>query len=113
MAETRTEAGPVFRVILRMEVNPGMEPEFEETWTDIAGAVARDPANLGQWLMRGCDGPSVYYVVSDWRDKAAFGEFEGGEAHREHRARLGPLRHGGWMITAEVVHTIAGQSVPA
>lgn len=103
----------MFRVILRMDVHAGMEREFERAWAGIAEAVADHPANLGQWLARGCDGPPVYYVTSDWVDEAAFREFERGPSHREHRARLAPLRHGGWMVTARVVRSLPGRTVPA
>ncbi|HEY9389063.1 MAG TPA: antibiotic biosynthesis monooxygenase family protein [Mycobacteriales bacterium] len=112
MTEPHDRQPGVFRVILRMDVYSGGEAEFERVWADIATVVAENPASLGQWLMRGCDGQSVYYVISDWRDEAAFREFETSPAHQEHRRRLAPLRHGGWMITAQVVHSVATRGAP-
>jgi Uncharacterized enzyme involved in biosynthesis of extracellular polysaccharides len=112
MAEPRDRHSDVFRVILRIDVYSGREPEFERVWADVAEVIAEEPASLGQWLMRGCDGQSVYYVVSDWRDEAAFRQFEHGPAHHEHRRKLAPLRHGGWMITAQVVRSVASRGAP-
>lgn len=110
-------AEPVFRVILRMDVTSGSEAEFERVWAEVAEAIAAHPENLGQWLMRGCEGPSVYYVVSDWRNEPAFRRFERGPQHQEHRRRLDRFRRGGWMIATEVLCSLppagSGGDVPA
>lgn len=111
MAETQVDSGTtsgrqpasVFRVLLRMDVHPGLERDFEQEWTQIAGVIACDPAILGQALMRSADGDSTYYVTSDWPDEQSFRRFELSEAHVEHRRRLHPYRRGGWMATTEIV----------
>jgi len=99
-----------FRVMLRMQVKPGMEDEFEQTWSAVGAAVTRHRANLGQWLSRSQDEPGIYYIASDWVDEQRFREFEHSEAHVKHRAALHPLRVGGSMTTAQVVRYMPGQA---
>jgi heme-degrading monooxygenase HmoA len=99
-----------FRVMLRMQVKPGMEDEFEQTWSAVGAAVTRHRANLGQWLSRSQDEPGIYYIASDWVDEQRFREFEHSDAHVEHRAALQPLRVGGSMTTAQVVRYMPGRA---
>ncbi|MFF3327791.1 NAD(P)-binding domain-containing protein [Streptomyces sp. NPDC002889] len=102
MAET-----PLFRVILRMEIKPGTQDEFESTWWEVGSAIARQPANRGQTLSRTTEGDrSVYYVVTDWLDEASFRTFELSQDHVEHRRRLGKYRTKGDMITTQTVYDI-------
>lgn len=98
-----------FRVLLRVDVRPGMGTDFEQTWLSIGDAVTSHPANVGQWLLHGEDGAGdgqadVYYIVSDWTDEAGFREFEHSDEHVLHRQRLHPFRSGGSMATMSVVH---------
>ncbi|KAB1142368.1 hypothetical protein F7R91_29425 [Streptomyces luteolifulvus] len=97
------EHGPVFRVLLRAEIAEGREKEFEETWRAVGGVITREPANLGQWLMRSNDEPGVYYIISDWTDEKRFREFERSDAHIGHRGRFQPFRTKGSMVTTDVV----------
>ncbi|WP_214321481.1 antibiotic biosynthesis monooxygenase family protein [Nonomuraea sediminis] len=97
-----------FRVLLRFEINPGMEKGFEDTWLSIGSVITGDPGNLGQWLMRDAEEQSVYYVMSDWLDEKHFREFEHSAAHVEHRTKLHPYRRGGSMQTMLVVHELRG-----
>ncbi|MGW4132957.1 antibiotic biosynthesis monooxygenase family protein [Amycolatopsis japonica] len=92
----------VFRVMLRMEIKPGLEEEFEELWVRIADAVTTHPANLDQWLSRS-DEKGIYYIVSDWRDESGFRAFEKSDRHLRHRERLHPFRERGSMDTMHVV----------
>jgi len=101
-----------FRVMLRMQIKPGKEAEFERTWAAVGDAVTRHRANLGQWLARSDDEQGVYYIASDWVDEPQFRQFEHSEAHRRHRALLHPLRTGGSMTTAHIVAFMPG-SAPA
>ncbi|MFD4143377.1 NAD(P)-binding domain-containing protein [Streptomyces sp. NPDC058572] len=102
MAET-----PLFRVILRMEIQPGTQDAFEKTWWEVGSAIARQPANRGQTLSRTTEGDrSVYYVVTDWADEASFRTFELSPAHVEHRRRLGKYRTHGEMTTTQTVYDI-------
>jgi heme-degrading monooxygenase HmoA len=112
MADDAAE-GTVFRVMLRMEIRPGMAPEFERTWADVGTAITGHPANLGQWLSRSAEEPGVYYVVSDWLDEARFREFEHSERHLRHRTKLHPYRSGGSMTTMHVVRHMPGQAAGA
>ncbi|GHF69298.1 antibiotic biosynthesis monooxygenase [Streptomyces mashuensis] len=106
-------AGP-FRVMLRMQVKPGLEQEFEQVWQAVGDSVTSHPANLGQWLSRSLDEEGVYYIVSDWVDEARFREFETSRRHVEHRERLHPYRSGGAMTTMSVVaHLTSGPGGPA
>ncbi|MFM9368689.1 antibiotic biosynthesis monooxygenase family protein [Streptomyces sp. Da 82-17] len=101
-----------FRIMLRMEIVPGKEAEFEKAWHDGTAAVTGHPANLGQSLSReaGTDG-STYVIVSDWVDEPRFREFEESPAHLEHRATLHPYRKGGSFHVMEVVAHIEGAAV--
>lgn len=102
-----------FRVILRMEIRPGMEEEFERTWLAIGDTVSGHPANLGQWLMRSGE-PAEYFIVSDWVNEERFREFERSEQHLDHRTRLHPYRLGGQMWTMHGVSFLQGAAgVPA
>jgi hypothetical protein len=38
---------PGFRVILWMQIRPGMAGDFERTWREIADVVTNNPANMG------------------------------------------------------------------
>jgi heme-degrading monooxygenase HmoA len=98
----------VFRVMLRMEINPGMEDEFERKWTEVGDSVTSHPANLGQWLSRSNDEAGVYYIVSDWVNEPLFREFEHSDRHLDHRTKLHPYRSGGSMVTMNVVAHLRG-----
>lgn len=93
----------VFRVMLRLQINPGMEDSFERTWVSVGDVITAHPANLGQWLSRSNDEGSTYYIVSDWVDEPRFREFEHSDEHVEHRTKLHPYRCGGSMVTMNVV----------
>lgn len=98
----------MFRVVLRMEVTDGLRERFEQVWRDGAQVIAREPANIGQWLSRSDTEPGIYYIVSDWSDEPAFRDYELSERHTEHRARLHPYRTAGSMTTMTVLHATAG-----
>jgi heme-degrading monooxygenase HmoA len=105
-----------FRVMLRMQIKPGLAEEFERTWTAVGDSVTSHPANLGQWLSRSADEDDIYYIVSDWVDEPRFREFETSDRHLEHRQKLHPYRSGGTMATMQVVahleaaHTVASHA---
>jgi len=102
-----------FRVMLRMQIIPGREQEFERTWYAIGGAITGHQANLGQWLSRSTDEDGVYYVVSDWVDEPRFREFEHSAEHVEHRTALHPFRSGGSMTTMNIVYSMTGAAAGA
>lgn len=107
-------SNPAFRVMLRFDINPGMEKGFEETWLSIGSVITDHPANLGQWLMKDSEKDSTYYVISDWVDEPRFREFEHSDEHVEHRKKLHPYRHGGAMWTMNVVYALpAGEAAKA
>jgi len=100
----------MFRVLLEMDVAPIHAAEFEAAWSAVAGVVAANPANRGQALMRSCDLPNVYHVLSDWTDEAAFRSFERSPEHAANRARLAPYRTGVAMTTMHVVAELLERS---
>ena len=102
-----------FRVLLTMEIRPGMAAEFEQTWLSIGEAVTSHPANLGQWLMRSAEEPQTYHIISDWADEPRFREFEHSAAHVTHRERLHPYRARGSMTTTHVVFRLDPTSAAA
>ncbi|MFE9337652.1 antibiotic biosynthesis monooxygenase family protein [Streptomyces sp. NPDC007063] len=106
--ETRTEGQ--FRVLLRMQINPGTEADFEKTWRGSTEAVTGHPACLGQWLSKSADEESTYYIVSDWVDEPGFREFETSDAHLAHRERLHPFRSQGSFNTMTVVAHVPGKA---
>lgn len=99
-----------FRVVLRLQITPGREKDFEETWFQIGGRITGHPANRGQWLLRSGEEPSVYYIMSDWVDEPTFREFEHSRQHVEHRSRLHPYRTGGSMATMQVVYHLPSEA---
>jgi heme-degrading monooxygenase HmoA len=99
-----------FRVMLRMEIEPGQEAAFEAAWRAGTDAVTGHPANLGQSLSRSTAGDGAYYIVSDWVDEPRFREFENSPAHLEHRATLHPYRKGGSFHVMEVLTQIEGKA---
>ncbi|MFG2986812.1 antibiotic biosynthesis monooxygenase family protein [Streptomyces sp. NPDC048258] len=103
-------AQPIFRVMLRMQIKPGMGAEFERVWKEVGESVTSHPANIGQSLSHGAekDEEGVYYIVSDWVDEPQFRAFETSDTHLEHRTKLHPYRSGGSMTTMHVVAGIAG-----
>lgn len=101
-----TEHHQLLRVLLRFEIEPGQEQEFEKTWLSVAAGIAAQPANLAQSLHRGVDEASTYYVLTDWRDRDSFTAFETSAAHQENLRRLRPFRRGGWMHTMNVAYTL-------
>ncbi|MDH2427211.1 antibiotic biosynthesis monooxygenase [Sphaerisporangium sp. TRM90804] len=103
-----SERGEGFRVLLRMQIHPGMEQDFEKAWYSIGDVITTHPANLGQWLMAGLDEPGVYYIVSDWVDEPRFREFEHSAEHVEHRQKLHPYRASGSMATMRIVYHLRG-----
>jgi heme-degrading monooxygenase HmoA len=101
-------APDVFRVELTMQIHPGREQEFEQTWLRIGEAVTGHPANLGQWLARSDEQDGTYVIVSDWVDEPRFREFERSDRHLKHRQLLHPLRSGGSMKTMHVLYHLPG-----
>jgi heme-degrading monooxygenase HmoA len=104
------ERDSVFRVMLRMQLVPGREKEFEAAWLAGANIITEQPANLGQWLSKSAEEEGVYYIVSDWVDEERFREYERSERHLEHRVTLHPYRSGGSMTTMTVVYAMAGSA---
>jgi heme-degrading monooxygenase HmoA len=99
-----------FRVMLRMQIKPGMEAEFERVWKEVGGSVTGHPANRGQWLSKSTtdNEDGIYYIVSDWVDEPCFREFETSDTHLQHRTRLHPYRSGGSMTTMNIVANLSG-----
>jgi heme-degrading monooxygenase HmoA len=102
-----------FRVLLRMQIHPGMERDFKRTWLDIGNAIAEHPANLRQWLMKSAEEEHTYYIMSDWIDEPQFRQFELSDAHLEHRKRLFPFRVDISMTTMHIVYTLDDTKVVA
>jgi len=98
------EQESVFRVMLKLQIAPRMEDEFERVWRTVGDVITSQPANLGQWLLRSNDEPGVYFIMSDWVDEPRFRAFERSAEHVEHRRKLHPYRTGGSMTTMRVVH---------
>lgn len=105
---TQAPARTAFRVLLTMRIKEGLSAEFERTWRDVAGLIAANPGNLGQWLARDTEHDDVYWVLSDWLDEDSFREFEHSEDHVRHREKLAPYRRGGSMETMRVVAALPG-----
>ncbi|MEU5050257.1 antibiotic biosynthesis monooxygenase family protein [Streptomyces sp. NPDC021096] len=101
-------AEPLYRVTLRMDIQPGMEKEFEEAWLAGAARIADNPGNTGQDLSRG-EGDGTYYIVSDWVSKEAFLAYERSAGHQEHRRSLAPYRSAGEMTTMRTLYRLTGK----
>jgi heme-degrading monooxygenase HmoA len=86
-----------------MEIVPEMAEDFERTWREVGEAISREPANLGQTLVRDTEEEGVYWVLSDWTDETRFRAFEVSPRHVVHRLKLKPYRKGGTMNVTEVI----------
>ena len=97
-----------FRVMLRMQIKPGMEADFERMWQEVGDSVTGHPANRGQWLAKSTaeDEDGIYYIVSDWVDEPQFRAFETSDTHLQHRTKLHPFRSGGSMATMRIVASL-------
>lgn len=95
-----------YRALLRMDIRAGAEVEFESEWRRIADATTTWPACRAQWLARDTVQESVYYVVADWVDEAAFRAFERSAEHVDNRRRLDRYRVNGDMDTMHVVASL-------
>ena len=97
-----------FRVMLRMQIKPGMEAGFEQMWQEVGDSVTGHPANRGQWLAKSTaeDEDGIYYIVSDWVDEPQFRAFETSDTHLQHRTKLHPFRSGGSMATMRIVASL-------
>jgi heme oxygenase (mycobilin-producing) len=114
---TMFDEDQLFRVLLRLQINSGMERQFEATWREIGNAISRQPAIRSQWLLRGADEkrsaeePATYYIISDWTDEQQFRDFEASPEHVEYRKRLHPYRCGVSMTTMRgVCHLAAARA---
>ncbi|MBT2447888.1 antibiotic biosynthesis monooxygenase [Streptomyces sp. ISL-43] len=96
------EAAPI-RVILRMEIFPEMAADFEKVWLTIGEAIAAEPANVGQTLVKSNEAIGLYFVFTDWRTEKEFRDFEVSARHTLHRQKLKPYRRTGAMDVTEVV----------
>ena len=94
-----------FRVLLTVQVKPGLQAEFEKVWAEGSKEVTAQPANLGHTLARSAQEESVYYVVSDWTDRESFLSFESSPEHVRHREKLHPYRTGGSLA---MMHRVEG-----
>ena len=92
-----------FRVLLTVEVKPGLEADFENVWAEGSKEVTAQRANLGHTLARSAKEASVYYVVSDWTDRDSFLAFESSVEHVRHREKLHPYRTGGSLAMMHLV----------
>jgi heme-degrading monooxygenase HmoA len=106
---TERNDGRIFRVMLTMNIKPGMERDFEETWYKVGHAITEHPANIRQWLWRDEERAGVYYVISDWIHEPGFREFERSEQHLDHRTKLHPFRASATMATMSVVYDMTGR----
>lgn len=96
----------VFRVLLCMRTIPGGEHDFERRWLEAGAIVARQPGNLGQWLMRGHDAPGTFYIISDWVNEACFRDFEHSDVNARNRRSLQAVRTSVSMTTMRVVRFV-------
>lgn len=104
------QSAPI-RVILRMEIFPEMAADFEKVWLTIGEAIATEPANLGQTLVKSNEAVGLYFVFTEWTTEKEFRDFEVSARHTLHRQKLKPYRRAGVMDVTEVVFRLepAGQ----
>lgn len=107
--ELHAAGGAPFRVMLTMEIVPGLQQEFEQAWRAGARVIASQPANLAHSLSRSSSSGTRYFIMSDWAGEGAFREFERSDSHLEHRASLHRFRAAGAMTTMNIV----GGAAPA
>lgn len=99
-------AEPMYRVVIRIEIEHGTGPAFEHAWTAVGDSVSHFDGNLGQWFARSANERDTYYITSDWVDEQAFQRMERSERHRKHRRIIDRFRVGGAMTAARVLRRI-------
>lgn len=98
-----------FRMMLRLEIVPGCDADFEATWRAVAAEVSQGSECLRQWLLRVPAEPGVYFIVSDWADAAAFQRFRESPGHDGHASRLKPFQR---SMTVTLTEIAAGVEPP-
>jgi heme-degrading monooxygenase HmoA len=103
-------AGPggAVRTLLRMRVREGCEERFEEAWRTAAVAIAGEPGNVRQELMRDADDPRTFLIAGDWADRAAADAFGRSSAREALTAAMRDLREDADRSTYELRYGIAG-----
>jgi heme-degrading monooxygenase HmoA len=107
-----TVTGDALRVLLRIEVQPGREDEFERVWRQHAEFVRGLADNRGQALYRDRAAGNAYVVETDWADEGAFRAFERSEPQQEYLRRLWPMRAGGSMALLTRLVALAAEPAP-
>lgn len=94
------------RVLLRIDIAPGREAEFEELWRSHAEYIRALADNHGQQLLRLHGGSGSYTVLTDWTDEPSFRAFEQSAEQQAYLKRLWPLRAGGEMRLLEPLYEL-------
>src|SRR6266571_3879025 len=96
------------RATLYVTVKPGREDEFIEVWQGIAKHVQEAPGNLRQMLLRDTDDPRSFAVMSDWKSREAFTDFERSPEQDELTAPVRDLRETGRMTVYDLLIDVEG-----
>jgi quinol monooxygenase YgiN len=59
-------------IIARFHARAGKEAEVEKAIREVAAPTAAEPECLGYELLRSTRDPALFFVLSRWRDEAAF-----------------------------------------
>lgn len=102
----------LFRLHVRMELQPGKDADFENGWLALAAVAQSHPANLNQWLARSAQETSVYLVVSDWTDEDGYRDFLASPGFKQHIRPLRACMANDVMHTSHVVHHLPGAGHP-
>lgn len=97
----------MIRAVLRMEIRPEDNAEFERVWRAVAGAVSEHWGVLQQTLVRDGEGENAYLVISDWPNSEEFRLFERSEEQDRLTAPLRKLRSSASLSVYEVIEQIS------
>ena len=87
-----------------IEIPEGAGPELEKRFANRAHSVDGQPGFLGFQLLRPVAGDDRYFVVTRWRDDAAFEAWRDGDARAAHAGEGSrPVASGADLLEFEVV----------
>jgi heme-degrading monooxygenase HmoA len=71
------------RVMVFATVATGHEAAFEAAYARVAASVQGTPGHVRDELLRECDRPGRYVLLSEWESAAAFRAWEDAPIHRQ------------------------------
>jgi len=78
------------RVMVFAAIRPGQEEAFEAAYRTVTAAVKGTPGHIRDELLRDCDRPGRYVLLSEWESVEAFRAWEDAPIHPEMTTPMRP-----------------------